>query len=326
MPKGRAGRPPIRSCPLPLNLVPGLPSGFPNASEAATTPVSTLPPFARGIIWMSGALLSFLMMAIAGRELSDTMNTFQIVLVRSVVALSVILVIVSYTGFGAMRTEKWRIHLIRNTIHYGAQFGWFLGISLLPLATVFAIEFTTPIWAVLMAVVFLKEKMTMGRTVAVGFGFIGVLIILRPGAEVFDIGSIAVLLAAMGYASAYTFTRFLGRTDSPLVILFHMMAVQTLIGLGPGLWVWVTPQPVDAIWVLLVGLMAISSHFCLAKALSLAEASVVVPIDFLRLPLIAVIGFLIYNEAIEIAVFAGALVIFAGNYYNIRQETKAAPS
>ena len=326
MPKGRAGRPPIRSCPLPLNLVPGLPSGFPNASEAATTPVSTLPPFARGIIWMSGALLSFLMMAIAGRELSDTMNTFQIVLVRSVVALSVILVIVSYTGFGAMRTDKWRIHLIRNTIHYGAQFGWFLGISLLPLATVFAIEFTTPIWAVLMAVVFLKEKMTVGRTVAIGLGFIGVLIILRPGAEVFDIGTIAVLLAAMGYASAYTFTRFLGRTDSPLVILFHMMAVQTLIGLGPGLWVWVTPEPVDTIWIILIGLMAVFSHFCLAKALSLAEASVVVPIDFLRLPLIAVIGFLIYNEAIEIAVFAGALVIFAGNYYNIRQETKATRS
>ena len=286
--------------------------------------MSTLPSFARGIIWMSGALLSFLMMAIAGRELSETMNTFQIVLVRSVVALSVILVIVSRTGFGAIRTDKWRIHLIRNTIHYGAQFGWFLGISLLPLATVFAIEFTTPIWAVLMAVVFLNEKMTMGRTVAVGFGFIGVLIILRPGAEVFDIGSIAVLLAAIGYASAYTFTRFLGRTDSPLVILFHMMAAQTLIGLGPGLWVWVTPRPVDTVWILLVGLMAISSHFCLAKALSLAEASLVVPIDFLRLPLIAVIGFLIYNEAIEVAVFAGAIIIFAGNYYNIRQETRVA--
>ena len=225
-----------------------------------------------------------------------------------------------------MRTDKWRIHLIRNTIHYGAQYGWFLGISLLPLATVFAIEFTTPIWAVLMAVVFLKEKMTMGRTVAVSFGFIGVLIILRPGAEVLDIGSIAVLLAAVGYAAAYTFTRFLGRTDSPLVILFHMMSVQTLIGLGPGLWVWVMPQLVDTVWILLVGLMAVSSHFCLAKALSLAEAGVVVPIDFFRLPLIAVIGFLIYNEAIEVFVFAGALVIFAGNYYNIQQETRAAGS
>ena len=225
-----------------------------------------------------------------------------------------------------MRTDKWRIHLIRNTIHYGAQYGWFLGVSLLPLATVFAIEFTTPIWAVLMAVVFLQEKMTVGRTVAVSFGFIGVMIILRPGAEVLDVGSIAVLLAAVGYAAAYTFTRFLGRTDSPLVILFHMMSVQTLIGLGPGLWVWVMPQLVDTVWILLVGLMAVSSHFCLAKALSMAEAGVVVPVDFLRLPLIAVIGFLIYNEAIEVFVFAGALVIFAGNYYNIQQETRAAGS
>ncbi len=273
---------------------------------------------------MSGALMSFLLMAIAGRELSDTMNTFQIVLVRSVVAFIGILIIVSFTGLDAVRTEKWRLHLIRNTIHYGAQFGWFLGISLLPLATVFAIEFTTPIWAVLMAVFFLREKMTKGRWVAIIFGFVGVLIILRPGAEVFDVGSIAVLLAAMGYASAYTFTRFLGRTDSPLVIIFHMMVVQILIGLIPGLWIWVTPQPADTLWILLVGLTAILSHFCLAKALSLAEASVVVPIDFLRLPLIAVIGFLLYNEAIEVAVFFGAIIIFAGNYYNIRQETKAA--
>ena len=105
-----------------------------------------------------------------------------------------------------------------------------------------------------------------------------------------------------------------------------MMSVQTLIGLGPGLWVWVMPQLVDTVWILLVGLMAVSSHFCLAKALSLAEAGVVVPIDFLRLPLIAVIGFLIYNEAIEVFVFAGALIIFAGNYYNIQQETRAAGS
>jgi len=273
---------------------------------------------------MSGALVSFLLMAIAGRELSDTMNTFQIVLVRSVVALIIILVIVSRTGLDAVRTDKWRLHLVRNTIHYGAQFGWFLGISLLPLATVFAIEFTTPIWAVLMAVFFLKEKMTKGRMVAIVFGFIGVIIILRPGAEVFDVASIAVLLAAMGYASAYIFTRFLGRTDSPLVILFHMMVVQILIGLIPGLWVWVPPQPADTVWVLLVGVTAITSHYSLAKALSLAEASVVVPIDFLRLPLIAVIGFLLYNEAIDLAILAGAIVIFAGNYYNIRQETKAA--
>ena len=282
----------------------------------------SLPPYVRGIVWMSGAVISFLLMAIAGRELSDTMNTFQIVLIRSVVALTLVLVIVFRTGLASVYTKKWRIHLIRNTIHYGAQFGWFLGISLLPLATVFAIEFTTPIWAVLMAVVFLKEKMTSGRIVAMTLGFAGVIIILQPGGEVFDMATIAVLLAAMGYASAYTFTRFLGRTDSPLVILFHMMAVQVLIGLVPGVWNWAPIKSVDTIWIFLVGLTAVFSHFCLAKALSLAEAGVVVPIDFLRLPLIAIIGFLFYNESIEIGVLAGAILIFIGNYYNIRQEKK----
>lgn len=274
---------------------------------------------------MCGALASFMLMAIAGRELSDTMHTFQIVWLRSILGIFIVLVFVSRSGWSSVRTQHLRIQIGRNIVHYGAQFGWFLAVSLLPLATVFAIEFTTPIWVAIMSVFFLGEKISRGRLVAITFGFAGILIIVRPGAEVFDVGSIAVLGAAIGFGVALTVTKYLTRTDGPLAILFYMMLVQTIIGAAPGIWFWVNPGPEDAIWILFTGVTGLTSHFCLAKAFQLADASLVMPIDFLRLPLAAVIGFLFYQESIEIAVLVGAIVIFAGNYYNIRFETRAKP-
>ena len=184
-------------------------------------------------------MASFLMVAIAGRELSDTMNTFQIVFIRSLVGFAIVLVVAGAKGSTLFRTARLKIHLIRNVLHYSAQAGWFLGVSLLPLATVFAIEFTTPIWVALMAVWFLGEKLNRGRLVAILFGFGGTLIILRPGLEVFDVGSMAVLWAAIGFASAYIFTKVLSDSESPLTILFYMTGVQAIIGFVPGLIVWV---------------------------------------------------------------------------------------
>ena len=196
-------------------------------------------PFVIGSFWMSGALASFLMVAIAGRELSDTMNTFQIVFIRSLVGFVIVLVVAGVKGRTLFRTARFKTHLTRNVLHYSAQAGWFLGVSLLPLATVFAIEFTTPIWVALMAVWFLGEKLNRGRWVAILCGFGGTLIILRPGLAVFDVGSMAVLWAAIGFASAYIFTKVLFDSDSPITILLYMTGIQAIIDLVPGLVVWV---------------------------------------------------------------------------------------
>ena len=270
---------------------------------------------------MSGALASFMMMAIGGRELSDTMNIFQILLLRSLVGLPILLIVLSTKGFKFPRTQRLKIHLFRNLLHYGAQAGWFLGVTLLPLATVFAIEFTTPIWVAIMAVYFLGERMNRGRLVAILFGFAGILVILRPGVEVFDVASLAVFWAAIGYAASYVITKDLSRTETPLTIIFYMAVVQGIIGLVPGLMVWIVPGMEDIIWIVFIGIAGLTSHFCLVKAFSHADATVVIPIDFLRLPLAAVIGFFMYQEAFEVTVLAGAVVIFAGNYYNIRVQT-----
>ncbi len=273
---------------------------------------------------MTGALLSFAAMAIAGRELSGTMGTFQILSLRSGVSLVIVVAMLPWLGMGAIRTSHMGLHLFRNLVHFGAQFGWFLGIALLPLATVFSLEFTIPIWSAALAVFFLGEKLNRGRIIAIVFGFGGVLIILRPGSEAIDVGSLAVLGAAFGYAVAYIVVKKLTAWDKPFVIIFYMNLIQLPLGLAPALFDWVAPVAADIPWILLVGVTGLTAHYSVTKAFMLADATLILPIDFLRLPLIAVVGFLFYSEGVDLALFVGAIVIFAGNYYNIRLESRRA--
>ena len=272
---------------------------------------------------MLGAMASFLMIAVGARELSDTMNTFQIVFLRSLVGFGIILLVLAKQGIKVPKTGRLKIHIFRNILHYSAQAAWILGVSLLPLATVFAIEFTTPIWVALMAVLLLNERLNRGRLVAILFGLIGTLIILRPGLGGFGLGHLAVLWAAVGYGATYVITKMISNTEAPITILFYMTAVQAVVGLVPGLIGWVAPKPEDIFWIGSLGVLGLTSHFCLAKAFIYADATLVLPIDFLRLPLAAVVGFFFYQEAFELAVLVGGVVIFAGNYYNIHTETSA---
>ena len=272
---------------------------------------------------MLGAMASFLMIAIGARELSDTMNTFQIVFLRSLVGFGIILLVLAKQGIKVPETGRLKIHIFRNILHYSAQAAWILGVSLLPLATVFAIEFTTPIWVALMAVLLLNERLNRGRLVAILFGLIGTLIILRPGLEGFGLGHLAVLWAAVGHGATYVITKKISNTEAPITILFYMTAVQAVVGLVPGLISWVAPKPEDIFWIGSLGVLGLTSHYCLTKAFIHADATLVLPIDFLRLPLAAVVGFVFYQEAFELAVLVGGVVIFAGNYYNIHKETSA---
>lgn len=206
---------------------------------------------------------------------------------------------------------------MRNSLHYGASYCWFLGVISIPLAEVFAIEFTSPIWTAVLAVLFLREPLTRARIAAIALGFLGVMVILRPGMEIVHPASLAVLAAAIGYASAYVITKRLTADDSPFVILFYMNAMQLVIGIAPTLATWVTPSPHLWPWVLAVGASGLLSHYCIARAMALADATVVAPLDFLRLPLIAVLAYLIYAEGLDLFVLAGALLVVGGNMVNL---------
>ncbi|MDC0196193.1 DMT family transporter [Gammaproteobacteria bacterium] len=276
----------------------------------------------RAILWMCGTLISFATMAVAVRELTDTINSFEIVFLRTSVALSIILIIISIRGWKNISTKNLRLHIFRNTVHYIGNLTWIIGASLIPLAQVFALEFSIPIWVALFAVLFLKEKLTIGKVVAIGFGFMGVLVILRPGLMAIDQGSLAILCAALCFATANVITKSLSKTDNPLTILFLMFVMQLPISAIGAYFFWTVPVWEDWPWIFLVGIMSLTAHYCMTRAITLVDVTVIIPIDFMRMPIIAIIGFYLYNEPFSVWIFLGAALIFSGNYFNIYHERK----
>ncbi|MGD8290452.1 MAG: DMT family transporter [Desulfobacterales bacterium] len=269
---------------------------------------------------MSGTLLSFMAMAIGGRELSARLSTFQILFFRSIVGLMIVGFFLGCNDWRQIFTKNVKVHFLRNISHFGGQFGWFYGIGFIPLAEVFALEFTVPVWTAVLATLLLKEKVTRARIAAIVFGVVGVFLILRPGLAVISPAALAVLGGAFCYALSHTLTRRLALVDTPLTILFYMTIIQLPLGFVTSMFNWMTPSLAMLPWIMVVGVAALSGHYCMARALAIADAIVVVPLDFLRLPLIAAVGFLFYNESLDWLVLIGGAVMFSGNLVNIQAE------
>ncbi|MBA84961.1 MAG: EamA family transporter [Rhodobacteraceae bacterium] len=274
---------------------------------------------------MTGAIASFTSMAVAGRAVSHQLDTFEIMSYRSLVGVIIVVLVLFLRGkLAEVRLRKLRLHLVRNVCHFAGQNLWFFAITVIPLAQVFALEFTSPLWVVLLSPLVLGERLTPIRVLSAVIGFIGILIVARPSPESVDIGQLAAALAAVGFAGAILTTRKLTRTENVASVLFFLTTMQAAMGLiCAGIDGDIAlPSAQTAPWLVLIGAAGLLAHFCLTTALSLAPATVVVPIDFTRLPLIAVIGMLFYNEPLDLFVLLGALVIFGGNYLNIWSETR----
>ena len=274
------------------------------------------------VMWMTGTLTSFIAMMTAARELTASMSVFEILAFRSAIALIIVMPFVVRLGAAHFRTRRPGFHAIRNVVHFTAQAAWVYGIGHLPLAEVTALEFTTPLWTALMAILLIGENINRHRAVAIGLGLAGVLIILRPGAAAISPAALVVLGAAFCYAASAVMVKVLTRSDSALMIVFYMQLIQLPLGLVPALFDWTQPGWADAPWLIVLGITALSAHYCLARALTLGDATIVAPIDFLRLPGIAIVGFLVYAETLEIWVALGALLIAGGNYYSIYCERR----
>jgi drug/metabolite transporter (DMT)-like permease len=243
------------------------------------------------------------------------MGVFEILTFRTAIAFLIVLAMVARAGTATLRTRRMGVHLWRNGFHVTGQAAWVYAIGVLPLATVFAIEFTMPVWTGLLAALFLGERITRPRLVMVAMGFAGVLVILRPGTGVFQWASLVMLVGALCYAVQMIGTKQLSTTDSPLAVLFWMSVIQTPVSFLFALPGWVAPQPPDWPWLAAIGIGSFTAHYSLTRAMRLADASVVTPVDFFRLPLIAVVGALFYGEAFDPMVMLGAAFMFAGTYY-----------
>ncbi len=271
-------------------------------------------------LWMGGAIVSFSSMAVAGRAVSIDLDTFETMFYRSLIGLVIVLTVGGLSGTLHQITPR-RIgaHIGRNLCHFTGQNLWFYAITVIPLAQVFALEFTTPLWVTLLAPLFLGERLTARRALAAAVGFVGILIVARPDFDQINPGMIAVLLAAIGFAGTAIFTKRLTRTETITCILFWLTALQAVFGaICAGFDGDITlPNGSNALALLIIGCAGLFAHFCLTKALSIAPAMLVMPIDFLRLPVIAIVGILLYDEALEFYVFLGGALIFAANYFNL---------
>jgi drug/metabolite transporter (DMT)-like permease len=286
----------------------------------------SLSPVVRGCLWMSGAVLCFSGMAIAVRQLLTHMGIFEVLFFRTFIALLAVLAYASVRGFAPLRTGRIGVHTLRNVAHFAGQYCWVFAIGVLPLATVFALEFTMPVWVALLAYFLLGERLTGPRLVMLGCGLAGVMVILKPGVGVIQPAALVMVLGALCYAANMIGTKTLTRTDSVLAILFWMNVIQTPLALIPALPAWVAPTLADTPWIAALAGGSLFAHFCMTRAFKLADATVVVPIDFMRLPLIAVVGALAYGEPLDPWVFVGAAIIFVGTYFSLSRESRRVPA
>ena len=276
--------------------------------------------------WMTGWLEAMVMMAVAARETGKLLHVLQIMELRSLLGIVLFLpVIAAAGGLRAMRTGHFGGHLARNTVHYAAQFLWFVAIMMIPIAEVVAIEFTGPVWVALLAVIALGERMTPARIAAVVLGTVGVVIVVRPGLDHVELGQVVALLAAIGFAGSIILVKSLTRTESVVSIIFWMLVIQSAIGAIPAAIVWQAPPMAAWPWLGVIAVCGTYSHFCMAHALRHADATTVVPLDFLRVPLTALAAWLVFDERFDVFTVLGAAVILSGNLLNLRRGTAPLP-
>jgi drug/metabolite transporter (DMT)-like permease len=277
---------------------------------------------------MTGALLTFSGLAVSVRMLAGKLTVMEILALRAALGLVVMSAIAAARADlrKTILSRKMPLHIFRNTIHLGAQYLWAMSLLLLPFATVFSLEFTAPAWTLLLAWLVLGEHMTPSRVGAVVLGLLGVLVIVRPGLATFQPAALLVLGAALGFATTQITTKKLTRTDPTFAIIFWMNAIQLPLA-------WLASDPLfparlgtaDLPAVLAIGTTGLASHYCLTNAFRAGDASMVMPLDFMRIPLIAVIGWWLYGETLDPLVFLGAGMIIAGILWNLRSEARQLP-
>ena len=282
---------------------------------------------------MTGALISFSVSALAIRALAKQLNVFEILTIRSGTGLIVLAALVAMRP--DLRAEVaprfMKFHIARNTTHFVGQYSWALAVTILPFATVFALEFTTPAWVALLAALVLGERMTKSRLGSVILGFLGVVVIVRPGLASFEPMALLVLFAAFVFAISLIATKQLTNRVGTLNIIFWMNLMQLPMALAYPVYVAATGGPSLFVFrldtnllipTLALGVVGLTSHYCLTQAFRSGDATVVVPLDFLRIPLIALVGWLFYGEALDVFVFAGAGLIICGVLWNLLAESR----
>jgi drug/metabolite transporter (DMT)-like permease len=277
------------------------------------------PSIPKAALWIAGWLALMLIVTVAGREATRELNVFQIMEVRTILGFFMLYPLIRLNGgFAAMKTSRPLQHIARNLVHYAAQLGWFFALTLIPLAQVVSIEFTMPIWTAILAASFLGERVTVWKIAAIVLGVVGVVVIVRPATGEINPGQMIALGAAVGFGISIAMMKSLTRTETTLAIIFWMQVIQAAAGFIPSLYVWIWPSAYAWGWLVVIAFCGTFSHYCMARAMLYADATVVVPMDFLRVPLTATAGWLLYSERLDMFTVLGAALILTGNLLNLK--------
>lgn len=276
-------------------------------------------------MWMTGALIAFVFAAVSIRTLTASLNVFEIGVVRCGGGLMLIL------GYAALLPSarsnllgsSAAMHAPRNIIHAIGGILWTLAIAYLPLATVFSLEFTAPAWVALLSFPLLGERITRRAAIGILAGLVGVLVILRPAPGSFNTAAFLPLAAAFCFGLNVLLTRRLALSEPLLAILFWMMTLQlAFFAAGAlaygGLRFFDVPFTLTTVSAMVtLAVAGMCSQLCLSRALQIGEAGMVVPLDFLRVPLIAIVGWTLYGEPLSVWLFLGAALILGGIAYGL---------
>ncbi len=283
-----------------------------------------LPGTTRGIALMVISTVFFSMMHATIRYISTELHPFQIAFFRNFFGLLVFLPIIMQQGVGVFHSDRLGLHALRACLNMCAMFSFFYALSITPIAKVTALSFTSPLFMAVLSVLILGERMRVRRWTATILGFIGTLIILRPGIEAVDFGSILVVGSASIWAVTMIVIKFLLRSDSSVTVTAYVNVLMSILSLGPALYVWRWPGIEAWGWLLFIGIAGTIGQLLLAESLKQAEATAVMPFDFLKLVWTALLGFWLFAEIPTLYTWIGAAIIFSSGFYIAYRESMLA--
>ncbi|HZT50572.1 MAG TPA: DMT family transporter [Stellaceae bacterium] len=270
------------------------------------------------------AALCSTIMNVVIRRAAEELHPFEVTFFRCLFSLIIMVPWIARAGFGALRTSKAWFYTLRAGVSLVSMLAWFYGITLVPLATATALNFTAPLFATAGAALILHEVVRLRRWAAVAIGFAGVLVILRPGMTMLDPSLLLILLsAATGGMSAVT-VKFLARSEPAIAIVSYMVIYLTPLSLLPALLVWRWPSLESLAWLAALGALGTVAHVAVARAYSIADASACAPFEFLRMPFVAILAYLVFGEVTDLWTWIGAAVIGGSSIYVAHREAQLA--
>lgn len=285
---------------------------------------NALPPQFRAVFWMLLQVASMVAMMASVRQLSTAITPHEAAFFRGFIGLLVLLPWAVRTGPRLFRPPAWRMIGLRSLFAAAGTLCWFLALGGMAISDVVALQFTHPLFVILGAGLILREAVSGRRWAVAAAGFVGALVIIRPGLAEVNPLAFFVLLSAMFNAGVQLITKHVSPHTAGAMLAFYMnlfLAPAALLFALPG---WVTPGLAELPWVLAVGFFGTIAHIFLTRAFEAADASFVSPVDFMRLPMAAVAGWILFRETSDVWTWAGAAVIFAAVTWNTRHETRTA--